>query len=85
MSDNVHHKEKWRMALEQIDLARADEVLHRAIVADSWYGNVPEFSQGLDEHQGFYVVGVYSNTEVFLEPSIIELPLPQKKKRGLAE
>jgi SRSO17 transposase len=61
MPDNVHHKEKWRMALEQIDLARADGALYRAIVADSWYGNIPEFRQGLDERQEFYVVGVYSN------------------------
>jgi SRSO17 transposase len=82
MPDKVHHKEKWRMALEQIDMARVDGALHRAVVADSWYGNILEFRQGLDERQEFYVVGVYSNTEVFLEPPLIELPLPQEKKRG---
>lgn len=82
MPDKVRHKAKWRIALEQIDIARADGTLHRAVVADSWYGNIPEFRQGLDERQEFYVVGVYSDTEVFLEQPVIELAPPQKKKRG---
>jgi SRSO17 transposase len=82
MPDAAHHKEKWRMVLDQIDLARSDGVPHRAIAADSWYGNIPEFRQGLVERQESYVVGVYSNTEVFLEPPVIELAPSREKKRG---
>ena len=44
MPETAHHKEKWRMALEQIDLVRADGIPHRAVVADSWYGNIKEVS-----------------------------------------
>ena len=70
------------MALEQIDLAKADGVPHRAVVADSWYGNIPEFRKGLMERQESYVVGVHSNTEVFLESPTLEVAPPQKRKRG---
>jgi len=82
MPETAHHKEKWRMALEQIDLARADGIPHRAVVADSWYGNIVEFRQGLVERQESYVVGVYANTEVFLEPPVMELAPPKERKRG---
>ncbi len=82
MPETAHHKEKWRMALEQIDLARTDGVPHRAIVADSWYGNIPEFRKGLMERQESYVVGVYCNTEVFLEAPLLELAPPKKRQRG---
>jgi SRSO17 transposase len=81
MPDTACHREKWRMALEQIDLASANQVPHRAVVADSGYGNVPEFRKGLVERGKCYVVGVYSNTEVFLEAPAIKLaPLPENKR-----
>jgi SRSO17 transposase len=82
MPETAHHKEKWRMALDQIDLARSDGVAHRAVVSDSWYGNIAEFRQGLVERQESYVVGVYSNTEVFLEPPLLELAQSKDKKPG---
>ena len=82
MPVTAHHEEKWRMALKQIDLGRSDGVPHRAVVADSWYGNIPEFRQGLVERQENYVVGVYSNTEIFLEAPVLELAPPKKRKRG---
>lgn len=82
MPDTAHYKEKWRIALEQIDIARADKVPHRAVVADSWYGNIPEFRQGLIDRYENYVVGVYCNTEVFLEPPVVEFSKPKSGKRG---
>ncbi|MGB5157319.1 MAG: IS701 family transposase [Desulfobacterales bacterium] len=82
MPETAHHKEKWRMALEQIDLARFDGVPHRAVVADSWYGNFADFRKGLVDRRESYVVGVYSDTEVFLEQPLLELAPPKKKKRG---
>jgi SRSO17 transposase len=80
--DTAHHQEKWRMALEQIDLAKADEFPHRAVVADSWYGNIPDFRKGLMERHENYVVGIHSNTEVFLEPPLLEIVPSKKGKRG---
>jgi len=82
MPDTAHHQEKWRLALEQLDLARADGVPHRAVVADSWYGDIPEFRQGLAERGENYVVGIHSNTMVFLEPPALEPAPPPKRKRG---
>lgn len=82
MPDTAHHKEKWRMALEQIDLARANGVTQRAVVVDCWYGNIPEFRQGLVDRDESYVVGVSCNTQVFLEPPVIEFSTPQEGKRG---
>jgi SRSO17 transposase len=70
------------MALDLIDHARADGAPYRAVVADSWYGTKTEFRQGLDDRSERYVVGVYSDTQVFLESPIFVQPDPQEKKRG---
>lgn len=82
MPDTVRYREKWQIALEQIDLACKEGVPHRAVVADGWYGNVPEFRKGLDERGERYVVGVYSDTEVFLDPPVFVEPQPRKRGRG---
>jgi SRSO17 transposase len=82
MPTDVHYQEKWQMALNLIDQARYSGAPHRAVVADSWYGNITEFRQGLDNRQERYVVGVYSDTQVFLESPVFVQPDPQEKKRG---
>jgi len=82
MPEDVHYRKKWQMALELIDLADADGVSHRAVVADSWYGNVMEFRQGLDERKKRYIVGIHSDTSVFLESPLFEEPDSQEKKPG---
>jgi SRSO17 transposase len=82
MPEAAHYREKWQMALTLIDLARADGVSHRAVVADSWYGNLTEFRQGLDERQENYVVGIHSDTLVFLETPLFDEPASQERRRG---
>jgi SRSO17 transposase len=82
MPKEAHYREKWQMALDLIDLARTDGVPHRAVVADSWYGNVTAFRQGLDDRTARYVVGIRSDTAVFLETPIFEEPAPKEKRRG---
>lgn len=82
MPDSARYREKWKIALEQIDLARAEGVPHRAVVSDGWYGNIPEFREGLERRGERYVVGIYSNTEVFTESPVFEVPEPKKRKRG---
>jgi SRSO17 transposase len=72
MPPEAHHREKWQMALEMIDLARQAGVPHRGVAADAWYGNVPEFRRQLAEWKEWYVVGVNASTEVFLEPPVFE-------------
>jgi SRSO17 transposase len=82
MPADVHHQAKWQMALDLIDQARSDDVPHRAVVADSWYGDITDFRQGLDDRQERYIVGIYADTQVFLESPIFVQPDPQEKKRG---
>jgi SRSO17 transposase len=82
MPEDVHHREKWRMALDLVDQARTDGVVHRAVVTDGWYGTITEFRQGLDDRKESYVVGIYSDTQVFLESPVFVQPDPQEKKRG---
>lgn len=82
MPESAHYREKWRIALEQIDMARQDGAPYRAILADSWYGNITAFREALDDRHERYVVGVYSDTDVFIESPVFVEPEPQKRKRG---
>jgi SRSO17 transposase len=82
MPESVHHVAKWQMALAFIDQARTDQVPHRAVLADSWYGTIPEFRQGLNDRNETYIVGVYSNTQVFLEAPVLEIRPVKEHTRG---
>jgi SRSO17 transposase len=80
MPADVHHRAKWQMALDLIDQAISDGAPHRAVVADSWYGNITDFRQGLDDRQERYVVGVYSDTHVFWSLRFLFNPIPWRRK-----
>ena len=82
MPETLHYRKKWQIALEQIDLARSEGVPHRAVIADAWYGDIPAFRKGLAERGERYVVGVYSDTVVFINPPVFIEPQPQKRRRG---
>lgn len=82
MPESAHYRPKWRIALDLVDLARKDNVPHRAVLADGWYGNIPEFRQELDTHNESYILGVYSNTLVFLEAPVLEVAPVKERKRG---
>jgi SRSO17 transposase len=82
MPESAHHKSKWRMALDFVDLARKDNVPHRAVLADSWYGNIPEFRKELESRSEHYILGAYSNTPVFLEEPVFEIAPVKEHKRG---
>lgn len=82
MPDTARYREKWKIALEQIDLARAEGVAHRAVITDAWYGNIPEFRKELTGRGEHYVVGIYSDTEVFLNSPVFVEPQPLKRGRG---
>ena len=73
MPESARYRPKWRIALELVDLARKENVPHRAVLADGWYGNIPEFRQELDSQGESYILGVYSNTQVFLEAPVLEI------------
>jgi len=82
MPTYAHHLEKWKMVLNMVDMANDDNVPHRAIVTDSWYGSIPDFRKGLAERNEKFVVGVHKDQRVFLEAPIFEMPQPKKRKPG---
>lgn len=82
MPTYAHHLEKWKMVLDLIDIAKDDKVPHRAVVADSWYGSIPDFRLGLAERDEKFVVGVHQDQRVFLEAPIFEMPQPKKRGPG---
>jgi SRSO17 transposase len=82
MPEGAHFREKWEIALEQIALAKRDVVPHRCVVADSWYGNVSEFRRRLEEGNEKYVVGIYSDREVFLDSPVFVEPQRKENRRG---
>ena len=82
MPESAHHKSKWRMALDFVDLARKDNVPHRAVLADGWYGNIPEFRKELESRNEKFILGAYSNSMVFLEDPVFEIAPVKERKRG---
>ena len=58
MPDSAHYRPKWRIALELLDEAISRQVPHWAVIADSWYGNIPEFRQELIRRGELYILGV---------------------------
>jgi SRSO17 transposase len=82
MPEDAHYKPKWRIALDLVDLARKEQAPHRAVLADGWYGNIPEFRQELESRNESYVLGVYSNAQVFLEAPVLEIAPAREQKRG---
>jgi len=47
-----------------------------------WYGNIPEFRQELELRNESYMLGVYSNTQVFLQEPVFEIATDKEHKRG---
>ena len=92
MPEWVRYRAKWRIALELLDEANSRQVPHRGVLADSWYGSIPEFRQELVRRGERYILGVYANTQVFFEPPMVEyapqtehkLGRPRKKAKVLA-
>ncbi len=82
MPDSAHYRPKWRIALDFVELARNDQVPHRAVLADGWYGNIPEFRQALDSQGESFILGVYSSTQIFMEAPVLEIAPVKEQKRG---
>jgi SRSO17 transposase len=79
----VEFKEKWRLALELIENARKLEVPHRAILADAWYGIIPDFRKQLRDWKEPYILGVHVNDfQVVPADTPILLPGAEGKRRG---
>lgn len=61
---DVVFRAKWKIALDMITRASEQGIALGVVLADSWYGDVPAFRQGLDNLELQYSVGVHSDTMV---------------------
>jgi SRSO17 transposase len=82
MPESATYRPKWRIALELLDEAVAAQVPHWAVIADGWYGDIPEFREELVSRGKQYLLGVYADTQVFLEPPTFEAAPTPERKRG---
>jgi SRSO17 transposase len=74
----VGFRTKWQLALELIDQALAWGLRGRVVLADTAYGEVTEFREGLEARGRPYVVGVPSPLGVWTQPPRVH----QLKARG---
>lgn len=79
--DDITFLEKWRIALEEIDVLLAEEIERAPVVADAGYGNTTDFRDGLTQRGFSYVVGIGHTTTVW-PPDRQPLPPQAKKARG---
>ena len=82
MPDSIHYRPKWRIALELLDEAASKQVPHWAVLTDGWYGDIPEFRQELVKRGERHILGIYSDTQVFLESPTVEYGPPPERQRG---
>jgi SRSO17 transposase len=67
LPDDVHHVEKWRLALVMIDELRGWGIEPPVILADGAYGDITEFRLGLEERGLEYVLDVKGGTSAYSE------------------
>jgi SRSO17 transposase len=72
--DDVHHREKWRLALDMIDELAGWGLRAPLICADAGYGEITAFRQGLDEREIPYVVQVKAGTSAYAQDVTLDQP-----------
>jgi len=74
LPEDVHHVEKWRLALEMIDDLRAWGLEPPVVLGDGAYGDITEFRSGLQEREIGYVLDVKGATSAYAEEVRPERP-----------
>ncbi len=78
---DVHHVEKWRLALGMIDELIGWGVTRPVILGDGAYGDTTEFRSGLEERELSYVLDVKGSTSAYREDVMPTQP-PRPEGRG---
>jgi SRSO17 transposase len=85
LPEDVHHVEKWRLALEMIDELRGWGIKPPVILGDGAYGDVTELRSGLEEREIEYVLDVKGATSAYREDvKPTQPPKPEGRGRPLA-
>ena len=74
LPEDVHHVEKWRLALEMIDELIGWGLEAPVILGDGAYGDITEFRLGLQERELSYVLDVKGTTSAYSEEVQPERP-----------
>jgi SRSO17 transposase len=67
--DSVVYRPKWRIALEQYERARANDVQFEWLTFDENYGSKPELLHALERHQQKYVAEIPKNVCGWIRPA----------------
>lgn len=74
LPDDVHHVEKWRLALEMIDELRAWGLVPPVVLGDGAYGDITELRTGLEQRDIGYVLDVKGTTSAYAQDVVPEAP-----------
>jgi SRSO17 transposase len=81
LPEDVHHVEKWRLALEMIDELTAWGITPPVVLGDGAYGDITELRTGLEERELEYVLDVKGVTSAYSEDVKPTQP-PKPEGRG---
>jgi SRSO17 transposase len=81
LPEDVHHTEKWRLALVMIDELRSWGLTPPVVLGDGAYGDVTELRSGLEEREIEYVLDVKGTTSAYSEDVKPTQP-PKPEGRG---
>ena len=81
LPEDVHHIEKWRLALEMIDELISWGIKPPPILGDGAYGDTTELRTGLEERELEYVLDVKGTTSAYREEVKPSQP-PKGEGRG---
>lgn len=80
LPDDIHHVEKWRLALEMIDEIIGWGQTARVILADGAYGDNTQFRAELEDRGMSYVLDAKATTSAF--PEDVKPERPEYQGRG---
>jgi SRSO17 transposase len=81
LPQDIHHVEKWRLAMEMIDELRSWGLDPPVILGDGAYGDTTELRSGLEERELSYVLDVKGVTSAYREDVKPTTP-PKPEGRG---